>query len=172
MLKRFIKNKKLKKTNKIKKKIVVVVSGYFDPLHSGHINYLKEAKKLGDELVVIVNNCEQSKLKKQHSFLPVKERKIILESIKYVDRVFVSIDKDRGVCKSLEKIKPDIFAVGMDNYKNKLIEKETCEKLGIKIVDRLARGLILHTSMKQSSSKIISNYLKRRKCEQCGGGLK
>ena len=86
------------------KKIVVVASGYFDPIHSGHINYLREAKKLGDKLIVIVNNDEQAKLKKEHYFMPVKERKAIIEAIKYVDEVFVSIDDDRSVKKSLMKI--------------------------------------------------------------------
>ena len=143
----------------MKKKIVVVASGYFDPIHSGHINYLREAKKLGDKLIVIVNNDEQAKLKKEHYFMPVKERKAIIEAIKYVDEVFVSIDDDRSVKKSLMKIKPDIFAVGADNYKHKLAEKEICDKLGIKIIDRLAKSLI-----KQSSSKIIEKYLKKRRC--------
>ena len=144
------------------KKQVVVASGYFDPIHSGHINYLREAKKLGGKLIVIVNNDKQAQLKKGHYFMPVKERKAILSAIKYGDEVFVSIDKDRSVKKSLMKIKPDIFAVGMDNYKQHLPEKDICEKLGIKIVDRLARILIIHPSLKQSSSKIIDKFLKKK----------
>ena len=72
----------------MKKKITIVASGYFDPIHSGHINYLKEAKKLGDELVVILNNEKQSRLKKEHSFMPVKERKII-PLIKGIDARFI-----------------------------------------------------------------------------------
>lgn len=152
---------------KMKKKIIVVASGYFDPIHSGHINYLREAKKLGDKLIVIVNNDKQAKLKKEHYFMPVKERKTIVEAIKYVDEVFVSIDKERSVKKSLTKIKPDIFAVGADNYKNKLSEKEICDNLGIKIIDRLAKP-----SVKQSSSKIIEKYLKKRRCEAKGGKRK
>lgn len=144
------------------KKIIVAASGYFDPIHSGHINYLREAKKLGDKLIVIVNNNEQAKLKKEHYFMPVEERKTILSAIKYVDEVFVSIDKDRSVSKSLAKIKPGIFAVGADNYKHKLPEKKICEKLGIKFVDRLAREFIKDPSTKQSSSKIIDKFLKKK----------
>lgn len=145
-----------------KNKIVVAASGYFDPIHSGHINYLREAKKLGDKLIVVVNNDKQAKLKKGHYFMPVSERKKILASIKYVDDVFVSIDNDRSVSKSLCKIRPDIFAVGMDNYKQHLIERNICEELGIKIVDRLAKNLIIHPSRKQSSSKIIDKFLKKK----------
>ena len=145
----------------MKKQVVVAASGYFDPIHSGHIRYLKEAKSLGDKLVVILNNEKQSTLKKGHSFMPLNERRIILESIKYVDEVFVSIDNDRSVSVSLIKIKPNIFAVGMDNYKNKIPERFVCEKLGIEIADKLAKGMILHPSLKQSSSKILKNYLKK-----------
>ena len=145
----------------MKKQVVVAASGYFDPIHSGHIRYLKEARALGDKLIVILNNEKQSVLKKDHSFMPLNERKIILESIKYVDEVFVSIDNDRSVSVSLSKIKPNIFAVGMDNYKNKIPERFVCEKLGIEIADKLAKGMILHPSLKQSSSKILKNYLKK-----------
>lgn len=147
---------------KSKKQIIVAASGYFDPIHSGHINYLKEAKRLGDKLIVIVNNNKQARLKKGHYFMPVKERKTIIAAIKYVDEVFVSIDNDRSVSKSLAKIKPDIFAVGVDNYKQHLPERKTCNKLGIKIIDRLARNLIIHPSLKQSSSKIIDKFLKKK----------
>ena len=145
------------------KQIIVAASGYFDPIHSGHINYLRKARKLGDKLIVIVNNDKQAKLKKEHYFMPVKERKAILSAIKYVDKVFVSIDNDRSVSKSLAKIKPDIFAVGADNYKQHLLEKNICEKLRIKIV-----GIpLIHIDnplLKQSSSKIIEDYLIKHKC--------
>lgn len=141
-------------TKKSNKQMIVAASGYFDPIHSGHINYLRAARKLGDKLIVIVNNDYQAKLKKRHYFMPVSERKKVLEGIKGVDEVFVSIDKDGSVRKSLAKVKPNVYAVGADNYKNKIPEKEVCDKLGIKIVDKLARTLI-----KQSSSTIIKTFL-------------
>ena len=96
----------------------VAISGYFDPIHVGHLEYIIEAKKLGDKLIVIVNNNHQCVLKKGKPFMDENDRVTIVSSIKYVDEVFLSIDKDKTVCKSLEKIKPTIFANGGDrkNY--------------------------------------------------------
>ncbi|MEK6890457.1 MAG: adenylyltransferase/cytidyltransferase family protein [Nanoarchaeota archaeon] len=94
----------------MKKQIIVATSGYFDPLHIGHIQCLELAKKLGDKLIVIVNNDKQAALKKGKEFMPFKERVEIIKSIKWVDEVFPSIDEDRTVCKSLEAIRPDILA--------------------------------------------------------------
>ncbi len=68
----------------------VVASGYFDPLHIGHIRYLREAKKLGDILIVILNNDKQAKLKKGKSFMPVNEREEILKSLEFVEEVVIS----------------------------------------------------------------------------------
>jgi len=68
----------------------VAVSGYFDPLHVGHVEYFKLAKKLGDRLVVILNNDKQAKLKKGSAFMPQEERKAILEALRDVDEVFLS----------------------------------------------------------------------------------
>jgi cytidyltransferase-like protein len=134
-----------------KKKKIVAVSGYFDPLHVGHIEYLKLAKMLGDKLIVILNNTNQTILKKGKEFIPLEERKIILEAIKYVDEVFVSIDQDESVCKSLEVIKPNIFAKGGDRYAYEIPEKKICDKLGIKIIDGLGKKI-------QSSSELIKKW--------------
>lgn len=127
---------------------IVAVSGYFDPIHVGHIEYLKLAKELGGKLIVILNNDEQAKLKKGKPFMPLEERKSILKAIKYVDEVFISIDNDKSVCKSLEAIKPDIFAKGGDRFSSEIPEAEICRKLGIKIVDGLGNKI-------QSSSDLI-----------------
>lgn len=131
-----------------KKDITIAVSGYFDPTHIGHIEYLKLAKALGDKLIVILNNDEQAQLKKGKIFMPLNERKIILESLNMVDEVFISIDKDETVCKSLERLRPDIFAKGGDRNINNIPEAEICKKLGIVIVDGLGEKI-------QSSSKLI-----------------
>ena len=85
----------------MKKPIVVAASGYFDPVHLGHIEYLKKAKELGDKLIVIVNNDKQTEMKKGKEFMPFKERLEIVKSLKFVDEVFPSIDEDSSVCKSL-----------------------------------------------------------------------
>lgn len=118
----------------------VAVSGYFDPIHVGHIEYLQLAKGLAGEngkLIVILNNDKQAVLKKGKSFMPLEERKKILLALRYVDEVFISIDEDLTVCKSLEAVKPDIFAKGGDRFSYEIPEAEICKKLGIKIVDGL-----------------------------------
>ena len=74
-------------------KKIVVTSGYFNPLHIGHINLIREAKKLGEFLVVIVNNDEQVKIKGSDPFMPESERMEIIKALKHVDEVFLSIDK-------------------------------------------------------------------------------
>ena len=73
---------------------IVVASGYFDPLHIGHIEYLELAKKIGDKLIVIVNNDLQAKLKKGKSFMIEGDRMKIISSLKCVDETFLSIDSD------------------------------------------------------------------------------
>lgn len=116
----------------------VVVSGYMDPIHKGHIEYLRLAKEFaGDDgkLVVILNNDEQAKLKKGRSFMSCDERKSILESIKYVDEVIVSIDEDASVCKTLSVCEADYFIKGGDRFSNEIPEAGVCKSLGITMLD-------------------------------------
>ena len=129
-------------------KSVVVASGYFDPIHVGHIEYLELAKTMGDKLVVIVNNDWQAALKKGKSFMKETDRLKIVSSLKCVDEVFLSIDKDKTVCKSLEIINPDIFAKGGDRFSDEIPESKICEKLNIDIIDGLGEKI-------RSSSLII-----------------
>ena len=93
----------------LNKIVKVAVSGYFDPIHIGHLEYLKMAKDLGDYLIVIVNNDYQSNLKKGKSFMNELDRVEIVKALKLVDEVFLSIDKDKTVCKSLEKLQTRHF---------------------------------------------------------------
>ena len=116
---------------------VVAISGYFDPIHVGHLEYINMAKKLGDKLVVIVNNNYQCELKKSKPFMDEKDRVTIVSNLKNVDEVFLSIDKDKTVCASLEKIKPDIFANGGDRKNYEIPESVICKKYDIKIIDGL-----------------------------------
>lgn len=129
----------------------VAVSGYFDPLHVGHIEMFKLAKDLGDKLIVILNNDKQAAMKKGKPFMPAEERKKILEELRCVDEVFMSIDEDRTVCKSLESVKPDIFANGGDRKNYEIPEAKICNEIGTKIVDGLGDKI-------QSSSELTKNF--------------
>tara|TARA_Y100000741_G_scaffold184604_1_gene140299 strand:- start:361 stop:774 length:414 start_codon:yes stop_codon:yes gene_type:complete len=127
-----------------KKVITVAVSGYFDPLHVGHLEYLKLAKNLGDKLIVIINNNLQAEIKKGSSFMDEKDRMEIVAALRCVDEVFLSIDKDNSVCRSLEHIKPDIFANGGDRSLEEIPETAVMEKYNIQMVDGL--GLKIRSS--------------------------
>ena len=124
-----------------KNKIRVAVSGYFDPIHVGHLEYLKMAKELGDSLVVIVNNNYQCKLKKGKPFMDQNDRIEIVKALRFVDEVFLSIDQDRTVSKSLEVVKPDIFANGGDRATSEVPETPICKKYNIKMVDGLGNKI-------------------------------
>ena len=116
---------------------VVAVSGYFDPIHVGHLDYLEMSKKLGDKLVVIVNSNSQCVLKKGKPFMDENDRVRIVKSLKIVDEVFLSIDIDKTVCKSLEAINPDIFANGGDRAVSEVPESVVCDKYNIEMIDGL-----------------------------------
>ena len=147
----------MKKKRRSLKMKIVAVSGYFDPLHVGHIDLFELAQKLGDKLVVIVNNNKQTEMKKGKYFMPVEERKKILEALKCVDEVFVSIDEDRSVCKSLEAVHPDIFANGGDRKSlNDVPEYPICQELGIEMIDGLGKKI-------QSSSELVKKFNENKK---------
>lgn len=117
--------------------IKIAISGGFDPIHIGHCRNIKEAKKLGDYLLVILTRDDQLIQKKGFVFMPYEERKEILESIKWVDKVVKNIDKDLSSKESLKFYRPivNIFAKGGDSWdEDNLPEKEICKKLEIKIV--------------------------------------
>ena len=116
---------------------IVCVSGYFDPVHVGHLEYFKKSKKIGTILMVIINNDKQAILKKGKPFMPVDERVQIIRELRCVDIVVKSIDTDRTVCKTLETIepKPDYFCNGGDQNNNTIPETEVCNKRGIELRD-------------------------------------
>ena len=143
---------------RMKKEKVVIVSGYFDPLHVGHLEYLQMASQLGDTLLVIINNDEQAKLKKGESFMSEKDRMEILFALECVDEVLISCDNDASVCKSIElaaQFKPMadlIVAKGEDRNFCEVPEVDVCEKLGIEMVDNLGekiRSSSEYTGLKQ-----------------------
>ena len=128
-------------------KVKIAVSGYFDPIHVGHLEYLKMAKSMGDILVVIVNNNHQCVLKKGKFFMDENDRLEIVKAIKYVDEVVLSVDQDKTVCKSLELIRPNIFANGGDRSTDEVPETSVCKKYKIEMVDGLGEKIRSSSSL-------------------------
>jgi len=113
---------------------IVCTSGYYNPIHVGHLALFKKAKQVGDYLVVIVNNDKQVKLKGSKPFMNEKERMEIVKSVGYVDKVILSIDEDRTIKKTLGKVNPDVFLKGGDSVPENTPELELCKDLGIKVM--------------------------------------
>ena len=126
------------------KKKAIIVSGYFNPIHKGHLEYFQNAKKLADFLFVIVNSDHQRALKQSKEFQLEDERMLIVSSLKPVDKAILSVDKDRTVCQTIASIANDYgqeydlaFANGGDQNNNTIPERPTCEKMGITLLDGL-----------------------------------
>lgn len=139
------------------KQKAVIVSGYFNPIHKGHIEYFKLSKEKADLLFVIVNNDLQRSLKGSKEFMLEDERVLIVSNIKVVDKVFLSIDEDRSVIKTIQKIHNDYeskyklyFSNGGDQNNQLIPEREICEKLKIKLIDDMGQKV-------QSSSWLLNN---------------
>ena len=126
---------------------IVATSGYFDPLHVGHLECLELARELGDKLIVIINNDLQAKFKKGKSFMSQEDRMKIIAALACVDEVFLSIDKDKTQCESLKYLRPNIFAKGGDRMTDEIPEAKVCSDLGIKIVDGLGKKIRSSSSM-------------------------
>jgi cytidyltransferase-like protein len=132
---------------------IACVSGYFDPIHIGHIEYFKMSKCVADKLMVIVNNDEQAVLKKGRAFMPVDERIKIIQELKCVDYVVKSVDTDRTVCQTLESVipRPTFFCNGGDQNNNSIPEADICNKLGIQLLDGFGEKI-------QSSSWLVKGH--------------
>lgn len=116
------------------RRITVAVSGYFNPLHGGHLDMIAEAQAMGDSLVVIVNNDHQVALKDSKPFMSQEERLRVVTSLKGVDRAVLSVDRDRSVSETLALVRPDIFANGGDVASaDHVREADTCAALGIEM---------------------------------------
>ena len=133
----------------------IIVSGYFNPLHKGHIELFKKAKKLGDFLIVIVNNDKQRKLKGSKEFMLEDERVLLINELGVTDHVLLSVDNDRTVCKSLEQVKKRFgnkydlyFANGGDQNNDSIPEIDICNNLNINLIEGLGDKI-------QSSSWIL-----------------
>jgi len=152
----------------------VIVSGGFDPIHIGHIEMMKEAKSLGNKLVVVINNDNWIRKKRgAEPFMPELERKAVVESIRYVDEVVLTSHpknpegaKAMSVSEELEKIHPDIFANGGDRDEKNAADPnsslyhdiETCKRLGIEMVFNVGKSGKI-----QSSSWLIKKAVEAKK---------
>ena len=138
---------------------IILASGYFDPLHAGHVEYLEKASKLGDKLIVIVNNDEQAIKKKDLYFTPLNERLKVVGALRFVNEAIPSIDKDSSVKLSIAHChkkfgKISVFAKGGDRYASEIPEAQICRELGIRIVDGLGSKI-------QSSSEMVKRMLEK-----------
>ncbi len=142
-------------------KIVVVVSGGFDPIHVGHVRLFRKAKRLGDELVVILNNDNWLKKKKGFIFMPQHERCEVIKAINGVDRVVITKHpknpSDMSVCGELLEIKPHVFANGGDRNKSNIPEVDVCRSIGCAMVFNIGQG-----GKVQSSSWLLKKFLDER----------
>lgn len=122
----------------------IIVSGYFNPIHKGHLEYFNNAKALAEKLFVIVNNDYQRVLKGSKEFQKEDERMIIVSNIKAVDQAVLSIDQDRTVCATIKHIAEiygaeyDLaFANGGDQNNDTIPERPVCEEMGVALIDGL-----------------------------------
>lgn len=131
---------------------IIIESGFFNPLHGGHLDMIEAGAKLGDKLIVIVNNDEQQVLKKGKVILTEDNRARLIGALRDVDEVMISIDKDPTVIKSLEAIAKKypndqlVFANGGDRNSEKAIpESDVCHQYNIEMVFGVGfeiRGLV------------------------------
>lgn len=120
--------------------IIGIVSGYFNPLHYGHLEYINEAKKLSDKLICIINSDHQVSLKGSQPFMDEEHRAKIMINLKSVDEVFISIDKDKTQCESLKYLRSkyqndDLFFFNSGDRKDgnlEISELSTCKNNNIK----------------------------------------
>ena len=139
------------------KKKAIIVSGYFNPIHKGHLEYFNNAKALCDELFVIVNNDHQRALKGSKEFQKEDERMIIVSNIKAVDKAILSIDQDYTVCETIRMIANEYgaeyelgFANGGDQNNETIPERPICEEMDVALIDGLGDKI-------QSSSWLLNN---------------
>ena len=143
----------------VKKQITVAVSGGFDPIHVGHAHLFRDARALGDRLLVILNDDEWLRRKKGYVFMPEQERKELLEHLRWVDEVIIREPRDTyDVCHMLEKLDVDIFANGGNDrsHEGEVPESAVCAARNIKMVFNVG-----DSGKPQSSSWLVQNLAKQ-----------
>jgi len=137
-------------------KKAVIVSGYFNPIHKGHLELFASAKALGDLLIVVVNSDHQRQLKGSKEFQDENERLLIVSSLKMVDFALVSVDEDRTQIETIRFLHEIYgrdykltFANGGDQNNNTIPEAGICKQLGVSLVDGLGDKI-------QSSSWLLN----------------
>ena len=128
----------------------VAVSGFFCWIHHGHVRLFKDAAKLGDKLIVIVNNNDQQTVKKNKLVMDAEDIMEVIREFKCVDEVYLATDDDSTVCRTLRELKPDIFANGGDRGAGNVPEYGVCEKYDIEMVFGVGGPKI------ESSSNLLS----------------
>ena len=120
----------------------IIVSGYFNPLHKGHLELFQKAKASGDELWVIVNSDFQRELKGSKEFMLEDERLLIVSAIGIVDKALISIDKDKTQCATLAHLADSynkdfdlFFANGGDQNNESIPEVPVCREKGIGLLE-------------------------------------
>ena len=126
------------------KQKAIIVSGYFNPIHKGQLEYFNNAKAVDDQFFVIVNNDHQRKLKGSKEFQDENERMNNVSNIKAVDKAILSIDSDRTVCATIKMIAERFgeefnlgFANGGDQNNHTIPERAVCEEMNVALIDGL-----------------------------------
>lgn len=137
---------------------IVITSGFYNPLHVGHLECLKLARELGDHLIAIVNNDVQVSLKGSKKFMSQADRRNLVSSIRYVDSAILSFSSSIDVCRDLEILRnlfPNdelIFAKGGDRLATEIPEARICKELNIEIIDGLGAKI-------RASSEILKDWV-------------
>lgn len=125
-------------------KKAIIVSGYFNPVHKGHLELFEKAKEAGDALIVIVNNDKQRELKGSKFFMDEQERVQIIRALSIVDMAWISIDEDSTQNETLKLMFSKFnetyklaFANGGDQNNDTIPERKICEQFGIELIDGL-----------------------------------
>lgn len=140
---------------------IAITSGYFDPLHRGHLELLELSRAQGDALWVIVNTDAQAALKKGRALIDQETRLAVTSALRVVDRAVLSIDTDGSVCASLDWLITEakaqgheaIFCKGGDRHAGNIPEMVVLHKHGAKLIDGLGAKI-------DSSSRIIADATK------------